>query len=305
MSNDWITLVNTGIVPIGLIAIMFSMGLALTPGDFREVARNPRAVLGGLFGQLVMMPPLALGVAWLFRLPAEMATGLFILSICPGGITSNAITYAARANVALAVVLTTVSSLITVFSIPVLLNWALGWFDLQGQVPPLSVPKTMLQLAQLTIAPVGLGMLIRAFLPNAAARMTVWLRPASIVVLVAVIAFSAWVSARLVLDNLLHAGPASFVLNALGMGIGIVIARLLRLNRPDTLTVAIEVGIHNATMATFLTLSILKDISLAITPTIYGAIMVINAGLLVQIFRARAARQAARMPTKGEAEAAS
>jgi BASS family bile acid:Na+ symporter len=173
-------------------------------------------------------------------------------------------------------------------------------------VPKLDVLTTMRQLALLTVAPVGLGMLIRALSPNAASRMTVWLRPASVVVLVAVIAFSAWVSAKLVFDNLLHAGPASFVLNALGMGTGVLIARLLRLDRADTLTVAIEVGIHNATMATFLTLSILKDIALAITPTIYGAIMVINAGLLVQIFRAYYARRAAPVsvePAKAGAEA--
>lgn len=292
MSSEFVAFVNTVIVPVGLIAIMFSMGLSLTFGDFREVARNPRAVFGGLFGQIGLLPPLALAVAWLFRLPPEMATGLFILAICPGGITSNAITYAARANVALAVVLTSVSSLITVFTIPVLLNWALGHFALQGQVPPLSVPKTMLQLAQMTVVPVAAGMAIRYFRPAAAERLTPWLRPASLVVLVAVIGFSLLVSARLVLDNLLYAGPAAFVLNATSMALGVAIARLLRLNRPDTLTVAIEVGIHNATMATFLSLSILKDIALAITPTIYGAIMVINAGLLVQLFKAMAARRA-------------
>lgn len=293
MSSEFVAFVNTVVVPIGLVAIMFSMGLSLTFGDFREVARNPRAVFGGLFGQLGLLPPLALAVAWLFRLPPEMATGLFILAICPGGITSNAITYAARANVALAVVLTSVSSLITVFTIPVLLNWALGHFALQGQVPPLSVPKTMLQLAQMTVVPVAAGMAIRSFRPAVAERLTPWLRPASLVVLIAVIGFSLLVSARLVLDNLLYAGPAAFVLNATSMALGVAIARLLRLNRPDTLTVAIEVGIHNATMATFLSLSILKDIALAITPTIYGAIMVINAGLLVQLFKAVAARRTA------------
>lgn len=293
MPNEIVALVNTAVVPIGLIAIMFSMGLSLTPGDFREVARNPRAVAGGLVGQLVLVPPLAVAVAWLFGLPPAMATGLFILAICPGGITSNAITYAAKANVALAVVLTTASSLVTVFTIPVLLNWALGHWFVAGEIPPLSVPKTMWQLAQMTLVPVALGMAIRAWRPEQAARMTVWLRPASLVVLIAVIAFSVAVSAQLVLDNLLHAGPAAYVLNAASMGVGVAIARLLALDRNDTLTVAIEVGIHNATMATFLSLSVLKDIALAITPTIYGVIMVINAGLLVKLFRAQAARRAA------------
>ena len=292
MPNEIVVLVNTAIVPIGLVAIMFSMGLSLAPADFREVARNPRAVFGGLGAQLVLLPPLAVLVAWLFRLPPAMATGLFILAICPGGITSNAITYAAKANVALAVVLTTASSLVTVFTIPVLLNWALAHWFVAGEIPPLSVPKTMLQLAQMTLMPVALGMAIRAWRPAAAARLTVWLRPASLVVLIAVIAFSVAVSAELVLANLVHAGPAAFVLNAASMALGVAIAVLLGLNRNDTLTVAIEVGIHNATMATFLSLSVLKDIALAITPTIYGVIMIVNAGLLVKLFRTLAARRA-------------
>lgn len=292
MSEEFIALINRAVVPIGLIAIMLSMGLSLKPRDFAEVARNPRAVFGGLFGQLVLLPPLALLVIWIFRLPPAMATGLFILAICPGGITSNAITYAAKANVALAVVLTTLSSLITVFTIPPLMNWALGHFFGGGDVPPLSIPATMLQLAQMTLAPILTGMLVRYLWPDAAARMTVWLRPASLVVLIAVIGFAVIASLGLVVDNLLHAGPAAYVLNAASMGLGLAIAALLRLDRNDSLTVAIEVGIHNATMATFLSLSVLKSMSLAITPTIYGIIMVANAGLLVRWLRRRDAAAA-------------
>ncbi|WP_257389000.1 bile acid:sodium symporter family protein [Tahibacter caeni] len=293
MSDEFIVLVNRVVVPLGLIAIMFSMGLSLRPREFAEVARNPRAVLGGLFGQLVLLPPLAVAVAALFRLPPAMAAGLFILAICPGGITSNAITYAAKANVALAVVLTTVSSLITVFTIPPLLNWALSHYFVAGEVPPLSVPATMRQLAQMTLAPILAGMLVNRLWPDAAARLTVWLRPASLIVLIAVIAFAVLASVELVLANLLQAGPAAYLLNAASMALGLGIAALLRLERNDSLTVAIEVGIHNATMATFLSLSVLKEMALAITPTIYGIIMIVNAGLLVRWLRRRAPAAAA------------
>jgi BASS family bile acid:Na+ symporter len=124
-------------------------------------------------------------------------------------------------------------------------------------------------------------------------RVTVWLRPASLVVLIAVILFSVFVSLDLVLQNLLRAAPAAFVLNVASMGVGLAIATVLGLARQDKLTVGIEVGIHNATMATFLSLSILNDVALAITPTIYGIIMVLNAGVLVRWFKARAAKQAA------------
>lgn len=287
MAPEFVTLVNTAVVPAGLAAIMLSMGLSLSPGDFREVARNPKAVGGGLFGQLVLVPPLALLVAWVFRLPPEMATGLFILAVCPGGITSNAITYAAKANVALAVVLTTTSSLITVFTIPLLVQWAIGHFYVDGGAPTLSAPKTMLQLSEMTIIPVAIGMILRRLKPALADRLTVWLRPASMIVLIAVIGFSVAVSLDMVLQSLLRAGPAAYLLNVLSMGVGLALATLLGLNASDRLTVAIEVGIHNATMATFLSLSVLGDMALAITPTIYGTLMIVNAGLLVRWFRSR------------------
>lgn len=288
MSDAFIALVNSVVVPIGLVAIMFSMGLSLSLRDFAEVARNPKAVFGGLFGQLIVLPPLALLVIWLFRLPPAMAAGLFILAICPGGITSNAITYAAKANVALAVVLTSLSSLITVFTIPPLMSWALQHWFVQGEMPALSVPRTMLTLAQMTLAPMLAGMLIRRLWPATAERLTPWLRPASLIVLIAVIGFAVAVSFGLVLQNLWQAGPAAYVLNAASMALGLGLAALLKLDRNDSLTVAIEVGIHNASMATFLSLSILGQMSLAITPTIYGIIMVINAGLLVRWLRSRA-----------------
>ena len=101
------------------------------------------------------------------------------------------------------------------------------------------------------------------------------------------IAFSVAVSIDLVLDNVLRAGPAAFVLNVVAMGIGLALATMLGLNQDDRLTIAIEVGIHNATMATFLSLTILGDIALAITPTIYGVIMLLNALALVRWFRSR------------------
>lgn len=290
MPPEVVTLVNTVIVPIGLAAIMFSMGLSLSLADFREVARNPRAVLGGLFGQLVCLPPLAVLLSILFRLPPEMAMGLFILAACPAGTTSNAVTYAARANVALAVVLTTLSSLITVVSIPLLLSWALSHYYVGGDAPQMSVTRTMMQIAQITILPVLAGMILRSLNTGFADRASVWLRPASLVVLVAVILFSVLVSWDLVLQNLLRAGPAALALNILAMATGLGVAAGLGLSRNDRLTIAIEVGIQNATMATFLSLSILKDLGLAITPTIYGVIMILNAGLLVRWFRWRATK---------------
>ena len=148
MSDEFIAFVNTVWVPVGLMLIMFSMGLTLTLGHFGLVLRNARTVAAGLAGQLLLMPLLALAIAALFRLPPELALGMFIIAICPAGTTSNALTFVGRGNVALAVVLTALSSLVTIVTIPLLLSWALPHFLTEGgDVPRLSVPGTMLQLA--------------------------------------------------------------------------------------------------------------------------------------------------------------
>ena len=287
MSSNLVTLVNTAVVPAGLTCIMFGMGLSLQARDFREVLRAPALVATGLAGQLILMPALALLVIALFRPPPAMAFGLFALAICPAGTTSNALTFAGNGNVALAVALTALSSLITVFTIPLLLTWALPHFLGGGNAPSVPMGHTMWQLARITLIPVGLGMLIRVVAPETASALGRWLRPASWVVLICVIGISLAISADLVLSNLTRAGPAIWVLNAAGMGAGLVLAKLIGASQRDSMTLAIEIGVHNATMATFLTLSVLKSIELAITPTLYGCVMVLNATLLIRVFANR------------------
>lgn len=291
MPPETIQFVNTVFVPVGLMLIMFSMGLTLALKDFGLALANGRAVGAGLFGQLLVMPLLALGVGILFRLPPELALGVFILGITPAGTTSNALTFVGKGNVALAVVLTALSSLITVFSIPVLLSWALPHFlgDGGGTVPELSIPTTILQLLRITILPMAAGMLVRRFAPDFAGRLARWLRPTSFIVLIGVIAFAVAVSLDMVLANLVRAGPPLWVLNVLAMGTGLLLARLIGVGGRDSMTLAIEVGVHNVTLATFLTLTVLGSLPLAVTQNIYGVVMLVNAMILIRWFRARAA----------------
>ncbi len=287
MTPEQVTFVNTTVVPWGLIAIMFSLGLSLTIEDFGKTLRHPRAVIVGLAGQMLLLPLLGFSVVVIFALPPSMAIGLIVLAVCPGGVTSNAISFAIRANVALSVAMTAIASLITVFTTPYLVSLALQYFSTAVDVPAFSIIDTVIRLAKITAGPIVLGMLVRAYLPDFSQRLIVWLRPASLVVLIAVIVFSLVVSAEMVLDNLVTAGPAAYVLNALALFCGFLLAKWAGLNAKDTKTVAIEVGIQNVTVATFLTLSIMNDLELAITPTIYGAIMMINTVAFLRILGAR------------------
>ena len=291
MSPDFIAFVNTMLVPVGLMLIMFSMGLTLTLGHFGLVLRNARTVAAGLFGQLLLMPLLALGIGLLFQLQPELALGMFIIAICPAGTTSNALTFVGRGNVALAVILTALSSLVTVFTIPLLLSWALPWFlgGGEGQVPTLSVPQTMRQLATIILLPVAAGMVVRWLRPALADRVVPWLRPVAFIVLLAVIAFAVAISAEMVLDNLLGVGPAVWTLNVAAMAIGLLLGRAIGADARDSMTLAIEVGVHNVTLAVFLTLTVLDSLPLALTQNIYGVVMLLNGTLLVRWFRARIA----------------
>lgn len=276
--------VNLAFVPAGLALIMFSMGLTLTLADFRRLVTAPGPVLATLGGQLIAMPILALAVIALFQLPPAMAIGLFVLAIAPAGTTSNALTFLGRGNVALAVMVTALSSLVTVFTIPLLLSWALPRFLGEGEAPTLSVSNTVLQLVKMTVVPIAIGMVVNRLAPAAATRLSVWLRPVSLIVLLGIITFSLLVNYQLVIASLLHAGPAAWVLNAAAMGVGLLIGRAIRVGRRDAMTLAIEIGVQNATLATFLTLSVLGRLDLAIVPTIYGFVMVANAALLIRWF---------------------
>ncbi|MEX1148024.1 MAG: bile acid:sodium symporter family protein [Sphingomonadales bacterium] len=285
MSDEFITFVNMVIVPGGLMAIMFSLGLSLTVADFRRLIEAPRPVTAGLLGQLLVLPMLGTALAVLFRLPPEMAVGLIILSVCPGGVTSNAVAFAARANVALSVSLTAISSLVTVMTTPLLIGLALGFYYDGVNAPSLSIPDTIAQLFRMTALPVALGMTIRWLLPKLATALVPLLRPVSMLVLAFVIGFSVYVSAELVWANIVTAGPAAWVLNVCAMAAGLVIARAFALDGRDTMTIGIEVGVQNATMAMFLSLTVLGSLELAITPILYGVIMIVNAAILVRLLR--------------------
>jgi len=288
MPPEMIAFVQTLFVPGGLMLIMFSMGLTLSLADFALVLRGGRQVLAGLGGQLLLLPVLGLAIAILFRLPPELALGLFIISICPAGTTSNALTFVGRGNVALAVVLTALSSLVTVFSIPFLLSWAIPFFlGRGGGVPIISIPQTIVQLFLLTVLPVSLGMVVRRFAPPAAARMARWLRPTSFVVMVGVIAFSVAISLDLVLAQVVGAGPALWTLNVVATFAGLLLGRIVGASRRDSMTIAIEIGVQNASLAIFLTLTVLNSLPLAVSQNIYGVVMLVNGTILIRLFRAR------------------
>ncbi len=268
--------------------IMLGMGLSLTIEDFKNIARYPKAVFLGLGNQLIMIPLVAFLLASLMRLPPEMAIGLMIVASCPGGATSNLITHVSKGDIALSVTLTAISSTITVFSIPIIISFALAHFgsntDLEVQLPIL---KTIGQIMVITILPVSLGMTIRYFKTDFAIRMDRPVRIASIVIFL-LVAVGIIIANR---DNIVPyfkaAGGAVMALNIGTMCIGYFTARALGLKLNQIITITIESGVQNAVLAMVIAMSILYQPNMAIPAAVYSLFMLISGGFMMWRFGRR------------------
>ena len=153
-----------------------------------------------------------------------------------------------------------------------------------------------MHVVRISVLPMMAGMLILRDYPAAAAKMARWLRPTAFVVLVVVIGTSVLVSAEMVLRNLVAATPAIYALNITAMAFGLLLGRLIGASSRDAMTLSIETGVQNVTLAIFLTLNVLGSLPLAVTQNIYGVVMLINASLLIRWWRRRIAAEAPEAP---------
>ncbi|MGB7488033.1 MAG: bile acid:sodium symporter family protein, partial [Phormidesmis sp.] len=168
MESSFLTAV---FLPLALFIIMLGMGLGLTLSDFKRIATAPRSVLLGLFAQLVMLPLVGFLLASTFSLSPELAVGVMVLAACPGGPTSNMVTYLAGGNVALSITLTAISSLITVFTIPLVVNLSVRRFIGENISLQLPFGQTVVQIAVVTLIPVALGMMLHRWAPQFSAQV--------------------------------------------------------------------------------------------------------------------------------------
>ena len=287
------TLLTNVLLPLALGVIMFGLGLGLTVDDFRRVGRYPRAVLVGLFLQTGVLPWAALGLALLFRLPPELAVGLMLLAASPGGATANIYSHLAHGDVALNITLTAINSLLCLVTLPVILNLSLEFFLGAGQYVPPPVSKVV-EVAALIVLPVAIGMGVRAFAPAFAARMAKPVRMMSVLVL-ALLIMAAVVQAW---DTLVAwfavVGLACLLFNLASMGVGYAAPLALKLPRPQAVAIAMEIGIHNGTLAIFIALNVLGNATMSVPAAVYSLLMFFTAaGFAWWASRGRAVQPAA------------
>ena len=279
---DITTIIGQIFLPVSLAIIMFGVGLTLVIGDFVRIFTYPKAVLIGLINQIILLPIIGFSIVVLFNLSPTMATGVMILSLCPGGPTSNLITQVSRGNIGLSVTLTALASLITVFTIPVLLSEAIAYFTGNTDVViELPVLQTMLQILVITVIPIAIGMMIRKRNEGFALRMEKPMRTASTVLFV--IIFLVIIIANK--DNLVQAmkevGLATLLLNLLTMGLGFLTAKLFGIAGNSQITITIESGIQNGTLAFVIATTILNNFEMGLPTGAYSIWMFITGGILM------------------------
>ncbi len=280
-------------LPIAIIVIMCGIGLTLTVGDFQRISQKPKPVLVGLVGHYLLLPLLGFTVAWAFALPTELAVGLVLVAACPSGSSSNALTYLARGNVALAVTLTVISALVTFISVPLLVNLALQVFAGEAQQIRLPLGPTIKHLTVLVLLPVMLGMAVRRFAPGFARRVEPAIGKFSLALLLAVILVLVYTERATLGGMLFKVGPAALTLGCAAIALGYLLGRACGLVLRDAITVGMEVGVQNATLAIVIALTLLKSPQIALPGAIYGLLMYLPALAMVAIGRRAVARQEA------------
>lgn len=261
-------------LPAALAAIMFGLGLGLTPDDFRRVGRQPRPVVIALAAQILVLPALCFGLVLLADLDPVLAVGMMLLAASPGGTTANLFSHLFRGDVALNISLTAINSVIAVLTLPLVVSLSLAYFDpdLGNDEVGLQVGKT-LQVFAVVLIPVAIGMWVRHRSPDFADRADRPVRILSAVVLVAVIAGALIAERENAGEYFADIGIVAAIFCIASLSIGYAGPRLLRIEHRQAVASSFEVGIHNSTLAIAVAVSVLDSEKLAVPAAVYGIVM--------------------------------
>jgi BASS family bile acid:Na+ symporter len=261
------------IIPL-LQIIMFGMGTELSIKDFINVARMPKGIIVGVVFHYLIMPLVGLSIATLFHFPKEIAAGIILVGCCPSGLASNVMSYLARANLALSVSVTTVSTLLAPFLTPLLLKW------LGGSFVQIDLWVMVWDIIKIVIIPLVAGLSFHYIVRgkfNWLDKIMPLISMGGIALILAIMVASGR-------DNLLKVGAllliATFLHNVIGFFLGYWSARLLKFHERDCRTIALEVGMQNAGLASGLALTMGKIATTGLAPAIFGPVMNINGSCL-------------------------
>jgi bile acid:Na+ symporter, BASS family len=237
-----------------LATIMFGIGLSINLIDLKEIYRSPRAFLFGLFAQMIFLPVIAFSITYFTDLPPAIKVGFIILAVSPGGTTSGFITVLFRGNVALSVALTTINSILTLFTIPLLVNLALTVYMGSHSIYELPFIESFRQIFLVTLIPAMAGVFVRyrwdAFANKIQRPVRLTMMILFAVVYTAIfLADESMGGSGITMDEALQIFPYALAVNIAAFIAGIIMGFLGRTGIKSSFTIGIEVAVHNTTLA--------------------------------------------------------
>lgn len=266
---------------------MLGLGLSLTIDDFKRVVRYPKAVLVGLFIQMFVLTGVCFGICVALKLPPALAVGMMLLAAAPGGATANIYSHLAKGDVALNITLTAVNSALSLLTLPLIVGFALQYFMGNEQVVPPPFKKVV-EVGVIILGPVIIGMLIRAHAANFAAKMEQPIRLFSVLLLAGLVILSVAQSWAVVVASFASVGLACLLFNLVSMGVGYAVPLAVKLPKRQAIAIAMEIGIHNGTLAIYIALNIIGSSVMSIPAAIYSLIMFLTAALFAAWLNRRA-----------------
>ena len=279
MNTIWI------VMPI-LIVLMFLLGTELNKDAFVNVARHPKAVALGMTGQIVLLPAIAFALAWLLEVPPVYFMGLVLIACCPGGSSSNVFSMLAKGDVALSVTLTAVSSIVTLFTLPVIMELTSHIVSHNAGISiELPVGKLLVQNIVLLFVPLMAGWLFRRWKPILAGKVSKVLNKLAFPALMTLALLFFLQYTQEIIDNFRLIGMACGLLILASMACSSLLSRMGKLTDAVRRTIVIEVGMQNAAQAIAIATSpfIFNSGEMAIPAIIYALLM--NVILLLYILK--------------------
>ena len=281
-------------LPAALAVIMFTLGLGLSPAVFKRVFVFPRGVSIGLANLVLISPLLAFGIAELLNLDTAMALGLVLLGASPGGTLANMFTHLAKGETALSVTMTGISSVASVITIPLFLTLANNHFGGGESLDDVNMLLVAGRTFLITVVPLSIGMFVRSRSPEWVDRNQPTFMKVSIVLFFLVVLAAIVSELDLIRENFWRVAAGALMLNVVAMTLSFSIARLARLSERQSTAIAMELGIHNGTVA-IVVAGMIND-ELMIPAAVYAVFMYFTGGAFAYVMAKRNSRGEAAQP---------
>lgn len=279
-----VSFIKTSYVNTLLGIVMFGMGLTLRPDDFKVVFSRPKDVIIGCLAQFTIMPLLAFGLTKVFRLPAELAIGVILVGTCPGGTSSNVMTYLSRGDVALSVGMTSVSTILAPFLTPLLT------YLFAGAKVDVNMASMFLSIVKVVIVPIAAGFVINHFFSRITQQIVEILPLISTTAIVAIVAAVVSANSAKLLTSGLLIVAVVICHNVCGYLLGYGIGKVLKLDMAKCRAISIEVGMQNSGLATSLAATHFAQYPLATIPGAVFSVWHNISGAILTNFYAKTAK---------------